>query len=319
MRNDKIKLPGIEESKPVLLIVDDQPLVVRQIYEIFQEEFHIFMASDGEQCLKMCSELIPDLVLLDVNMPKMNGYETCEKIKSNVSTSHIPVIFVTANITEQDEVKGFEIGAVDFIRKPINPLITWARVVNHVQIKRQSDMLRSLALIDGLTGISNRYQFDEQLLSGWMACTREKKPFSLLMIDVDHFKAFNDEYGHQAGDECLRTIAQIISNKINRPNDMVARYGGEEFACLLPNTDLQGALKVARDIRLGIGESIISFTNGEGDREEARVTVSTGVASAMPSSEVEPTELIRIADEQLYSAKGAGRNCVKGINLSELA
>lgn len=308
MQNKKIDISGLEERKPVLLIVDDQPLIVRQIFEIFQEDFHIFMASDGDQCLKMCVELIPDVVLLDVNMPKMNGYDTCEEIKNNASTSHIPVIFVTSSISEEDEVKGFELGAVDFIRKPINPVITWARVLNHVQLKRQSDMLRSLALVDGLTGVSNRFQFDEQFLCDWMSCAREHKPLSLLMIDVDHFKKFNDEHGHQAGDECLRTIAQTISGKIQRPNDLLARYGGEEFACLLPNTDLAGAEKVASDILKSIEQTKILFTDNDEKRQSESVTVSIGVSCQIPLYSGDPKILLKAADEQLYVAKKEGRN-----------
>jgi len=310
MQDKKLNMSGLEERKPVLLIVDDQPLIVRQIFEIFQEDFHIFMASDGDQCLKMCVELIPDVVLLDVNMPKMNGYETCEEIKNNPSTSHIPVIFVTSSISEEDEVKGFELGAVDFIRKPINPTVTWARVLNHVQLKRQSDMLRSLALVDGLTGVSNRFQFDEQFLCGWMSCARESTPFSLLMIDVDHFKKFNDEHGHQAGDECLRIIAQTISSKIRRPNDLLARYGGEEFACLLPNTDLAGAKEVAANILKSIEEAKILFTDNDEQRKSENVTVSIGVSCQIPRKNEDPKSLLKAADEQLYIAKNEGRNRV---------
>lgn len=316
MQKKNVSISGVQERKPVLLIVDDQPLIVRQIFEIFQEDFHIFMASDGDQCLKMCVELLPDVVLLDVNMPKMNGYDTCDEIKSNASTSHIPVIFVTASISEEDEVRGFELGAVDFIRKPINPTITWARVLNHVQLKRQSDMLRSLALIDGLTGVSNRFQFEEQFLSDWMACARGHVPFSLLMVDVDHFKQFNDEHGHQAGDECLRTIAQTISAKIRRPNDMVARYGGEEFACLLPNTGLAGAEIVATEILRGIEKSKILFTDINDKRQSASVTVSIGVACHTPLHNGDPKVLIRAADEQLYIAKNMGRNRISSCEIA---
>jgi diguanylate cyclase (GGDEF)-like protein len=310
MNSKIVNVDKIMQRKPVLLVADDQPLIIRQIYEIFQDDYHLFMASSGEQCIDMAEELLPDIILLDINLPNMNGYETCEKLKMNVVTSHIPIIFITSNMSEEDEVKGFEVGGVDFIRKPINTIITWARVKSHVELKRQSDLLRSLALIDGLTGVCNRYQFDERLISDWLSCAREKMQLSLLMIDVDNFKQFNDQFGHQAGDECLKVIAQQIAVCVHRPDDLVARYGGEEFACILPNTDAKGAYKIAEDIRQLIEQTDVEFLTSRGQPTKANVTVSIGVNSIKPNRKDSPENLIQLADNQLYRAKNQGKNCV---------
>lgn len=296
------------QKKPTLLIVDDQVLVVRQLHSIFKDDFNIFMANSGEEGIERCKEILPDLVLLDISMHGLDGFQVCEKIKSDALTSHIPIIFVTAKMSEEDEVKGFEMGAVDFIRKPINGIVTWARVHNHIQLKRQSDFLRSLALIDGLTGLSNRHHFDNQISVDWLLCAREKMPFSVLMIDVDFFKRFNDEFGHQAGDEALRSVAREISQQIHRPTDLAARYGGEEFAVVLPNTDLIGAEKLAQNVRRSISALKVKT---DGIENGQSITVSIGVATTVPKPDTSYETIIEAADEQLYLAKAAGRNQVK--------
>lgn len=308
--NKPVNTQSIMHRKPVLLVADDQPLIIRQLYEIFQDDFQVFMASTGKQCLDMASSLLPDIVLLDIDMPEMDGFETCEKLKSNVVTSHIPIIFITSNFDEEDEVKGFEAGAIDFIRKPINATITWARTQSHVEVKRQADLLRSLALIDGLTGICNRYQFDERLMADWLSCARSKAPLSLLMIDVDNFKQFNDDFGHVAGDDCLKTVAKVISANVNRPDDLVARYGGEEFVCVLPDTDSDGARKIAEDIREHIMATDIEFISESGVREIENVTVSIGVRTLIPDHKTSVEKLISSADQELYRAKRLGKNRV---------
>ncbi|WP_256597426.1 diguanylate cyclase [Pseudomonas sp. 31-12] len=178
-------------------------------------------------------------------MEGMDGHEVCRRLKADSATQGIPIIFITAQQQESDEVLGLELGTVDLISKPINTTIVRARVRTHLTLKLQSDLLRSMALMDGLTGVANRRKFNEDILADWRLCFREQKPLSLILVDVDYFKRYNDRYGHQAGDDCLRSVAQTLSETVRRPYDLVARYGGEEFACVLPNTVLSDAVEIA--------------------------------------------------------------------------
>jgi diguanylate cyclase (GGDEF)-like protein len=270
------------------------------------------MATSGAQALALCALHRPDLVLLDVMMPDMDGYEVCTRLKADPATRDIPVIFVTAHNDEAAEARGLEVGAVDFISKPINPQIVRARVKTHVTLKAQSDLLRSWAYMDGLTGVHNRRYFDEQLTAEWGRAVRNKAALSIVMLDVDFFKRYNDRYGHQAGDDCLRRVASTIKNSLKRPADQVARYGGEEFVCLLPDTDLVGALQVAQQI----GDQIFALQMAHADSSAAPVvTVSLGVCSKPADATGSALALLSQADAQLYAAKADGRHRVKGTDL----
>jgi diguanylate cyclase (GGDEF)-like protein len=196
---------------------------------------------------------------------------------------------------------------VDFISKPINPVIVKARVRTHLTLKLQSDLLRTMALMDGLTGVANRRKFDEDLSADWRQCFREQKPLSLILADVDFFKRYNDRYGHQAGDGCLRAVAQALAETVRRPYDLLARYGGEEFACVLPNTDLSGAVEIATRMQAGVRALDIEHSASDVDRV---VTISLGVATLTPSGDLDFQALIEAADKQLYEAKSAGRGRV---------
>ncbi|MBF0476658.1 MAG: diguanylate cyclase, partial [Deltaproteobacteria bacterium] len=246
-----------------------------------------------------------DLVLLDIMMPGMDGYEICRRLKEAHRTKDIPVIFITARISEEDEVRGFKIGAVDYITKPISPTIVRARVKNHIQLKRYRDVLENLSVTDGLTGIPNRRRFDEFLEAEWRRSVRSRSCLSLLMIDIDFFKPYNDHYGHLAGDECLKQIGRALSTTVKRSTDLMARYGGEEFACILPETNSVGAMVVAGRLKdrvaaLGV---IHEFSPIAG-----HVTISLGVATMTPLINLLPMSLVRAADELLYQAKRSGRN-----------
>ena len=299
-------LPYVAQ-RPRLLIVDDQPTNIHALREIFREHCDVLMATNGEQALSLCQNQLPDLVLLDVVMEGMNGHEVCRRLKANPQTSGIPVIFITAQHQEMDEILGLELGAVDFISKPINPTIVRARVRTHLALKLQSDMLRSIAMLDGLTGVANRRRFDEYLDINWRQAARDKTQLSLIMIDVDYFKRYNDHYGHLAGDNCLRIIAKALAEFVRRPMDLVARYGGEEFACVLPNTSLQGAYRLAETMRKSI--EALSIEHKLSDVAPC-VSASFGVASTAPDSESNAMSLVAAADQQLYMAKGRGRNQV---------
>lgn len=292
-------------GRPKLLVVDDQSLNIRVLHQMFREECDVHMATSGEQALSMCEELLPDLVLLDVMMDGLDGYQVCRRLKESAATRDIPVIFVTGKTDEADEAKGFEMGAVDYISKPFNPVVVRARVSTHLTLKLQNDYLHALAMLDGLTGIPNRRAFDERLEVAWAQACRDGRPLSLLMIDVDHFKKYNDHYGHLQGDQCLVQVAKALSNVLHRPYDLLARFGGEEFACLLPDTDEQGALLLAQHMQKAIAELAIEH---RASAVSDRLTLSIGAATMRPTPLGSSDQHLSFADEQLYRAKHEGRN-----------
>jgi diguanylate cyclase (GGDEF)-like protein len=302
------ELLGVQGTQPCVLIVDDQPINIQALYQIFARDHRVLMATGGAKALKMCIDDPPDIILLDVVMPQMDGHEVCARLKADAATRHIPVIFVTAHTDAELETKGLALGAVDFIAKPFNPAVVRARVDTHLTLKAHSDLLRQMVFLDGLTGVANRRCFDQKLSAEWRRAARHARPLAILMLDVDHFKRYNDRYGHQAGDDCLRQVASAIKGCLLRPGDLVSRYGGEEFACTLPETDFAGALKVARTIEQRIRG--LQIAHADSDACDV-VTVSIGVAVTTPEPDGEPTRLLGLADAQLYEAKrsGRGRSC----------
>jgi diguanylate cyclase (GGDEF)-like protein len=295
------------QRRPKLLVVDDQPINIRVINELFRAECDMYMATNGEQAIALSKSLHPDLILLDIMMTGIDGLEVCRRLKSDPETAAIPIIFITAKVDETEEALGLELGAVDYICKPLNPAIVRARVKTHLTLKIQTDYLEGLARFDGLTGIANRRSFDERLAQAWNQACREAGTLSLLMIDIDYFKRYNDHLGHLQGDECLRQVAEAIAQSVNRTYDMAARYGGEEFACILPETNSQGALRVAKQIQNNMTQLAIPHPNSEVSRH---ITLSIGVATLHPRIGSEAIELVALADEQLYQAKKNGRNQV---------
>lgn len=297
-------------GKPKLLVVDDQPINIQVMYQAFAGECQVFMATSGAQALSICKSNPPDLVLLDVVMPGMDGFEVCTQLKADEATRNIPVMFVTAHTDSAQETHGLSIGAVDFIAKPVNPAVVRARVKTQLTLKFQSDLLRKLVFLDGLSGVYNRRYFDQQFAIEWARATRSTAPMSVLMIDVDYFKAFNDRYGHQAGDDCLRQIAVALKITLKRPADLVARYGGEEFACILPDTALDDAIMLAKDMEARVRDLQIKHETSEIAGKTA--SVSIGVATRTVDSQGDATALLGMADAQLYQAKQAGRARVLG-------
>ncbi|MDX1297224.1 MAG: diguanylate cyclase [Pseudomonas sp.] len=293
------------QGRPKLLVVDDQPINIRIINELFRADCDMHMATHGEQAIAVSKTLQPDLILLDIMMAGMDGLEVCRRLKRDPTTAAIPIIFITAKGEENDEALGLELGAVDYISKPLNSAIVRARVKTHLTLKLQNDYLKGLASLDGLTGIPNRRAFDTSLAQAWSQACREGGVLSLMLIDIDYFKRYNDHYGHLEGDKCLRQVAETIAQSVNRPYDMAARFGGEEFACILPQTNLQGALTLAKHIQANIRQLAIAHAGSE---VSERLTLSIGVASLQPQVGREPSELIALADKQLYQAKSNGRN-----------
>jgi len=288
-----------------VLVVDDVPANIQVLAQILKDRYTVIFAKSGEEALAMAQKVVPDIILLDVMMPDMDGYTVCARLKANASLSHIPVIFVSAMGEVEDETKGLEVGAIDYITKPANPAIVRCRVHNHLELKRQRDLLRQIALMDGLTAIANRRRFDEVFEAEWRRAARKQVSVSLLLCDVDHFKNYNDHYGHQAGDDCLRQVAQAIAGEMNRPGDLAARYGGEEFVCILPDTDSEGALQVAERIRSALAALALPHAFSSAGPV---VSLSLGVATAVPTHDLTGQDLIAFADECLYRAKKSGRD-----------
>ncbi len=293
--------------RPRLLIVDDQVVNIRILHKILGDAYEMFIATDGSQGLELSRTVDPDLILLDVLMPGLDGFEVCRQLKAEPETRSIPVIFITNRNTPTDESTALELGAVDFVAKPLNPQVVRARIKTHLALKAQADHLRSLAMLDALTRLPNRRQLDEVLDREWRACCRTGSSLGLIALDLDNFKSYNDHYGHGAGDEALRTVGSVLRRLLRRARDFVARCGGEEFVVVLSGVDLAGAARVAEYIRAAIEAESIPHASSEA----GVLTVSGGVAAAKPTPDSTPDALREAADRQLYRAKAAGRNRIE--------
>jgi len=298
----------LAKEKPTILIVDDERSNINMLVAILKDTYNLKVAKNGMQALERASsEPRADIILLDVQMPDMSGYEVCKRLKENPDVKGIPVIFVTAMSADTDEEQGLELGAVDYITKPFNSAIVKTRIKNHLELKLQRDQLRHLSIMDGLTNMPNRRRFDFFLEHEWWRAARTQSPLSLIMLDIDHFKNFNDNYGHLAGDSCLRLVGKTVLASLDRSTDFAARYGGEEFACVLPDTSLDGALIIAEKTRENI--AALSIPN-EQTNVPLNITASLGVSTIIPSPDLPCSMLVEAADKRLYEAKNAGRNCV---------
>ena len=314
-------------SSTRILVADDEVSTIRVLAAMLSDFGEVLFTTNGADTLAMVRERQPDLVLLDAEMPVMDGFAVCSALKSDPVYADLPILFITAHDATEIETQALELGAVDFITKPLNPAIVRARVKTHLTLKQRTDELHRMASLDSLTGIANRRAFDAALDMEWRRACRSKSPLSLLLLDVDYFKRFNDHYGHQAGDDCLRMVASALKANLRRPGEMAARYGGEEFAVILPACDQAVALKLAEKLR----ESIVALRLPHAASDVSDViTISIGVASltleCVVSSKEHPgwagpcptvencradtVALIADADQGLYEAKKAGRNRV---------
>ncbi|MBC7414417.1 MAG: diguanylate cyclase [Herminiimonas sp.] len=285
-----------------VMLVDDQPVNIQAMHQIFDGMYDLVFATSGERALALCLDVAPDIMLLDVDMPDMNGLALCNELKRHDRTRDIAVIFVTAGDGVQEENACWAAGGVDFIAKPINAATIKHRVHAHLTLKLQADRLRKMAFIDGLTGVANRRYFDDLLANEWRR-QRGRAALSVVMIDVDRFKLYNDRYGHVAGDDCLRQVATAIGSCLRRPHDLLARYGGEEFACVLPQTDLSGASGLCQKMEKAVRALNIAHDTSD---TAAVVTVSIGAAEVAEGDD-SAAEVVRRADSALYFAKQAGR------------
>ncbi|EPA8365964.1 diguanylate cyclase [Vibrio fluvialis] len=293
------------EPKFTVLVVDDQATNIQLIYQLLKNEYDVLMATTGQQAIAVCREHKPDLILMDVLMPDINGWETCKILKRDPDIATIPVIFVTALTDQDDENACWDAGAVDFLQKPINANTLKHRVRAHLTLKHQSDLLRSLAYVDGLTGISSRRHFDQYIETQMGHAFRKQESLGVLLIDIDFFKQYNDRYGHIAGDDCLRQVAQSLKQSCLRSADMVARYGGEEFVLVLPDTDENGLEHIAQRIKQQLEQEAIAHIGSP----TSLLTVSAGGAVYQPGDQPGSTEaMLVLADTMLYKAKAEGRN-----------
>jgi diguanylate cyclase (GGDEF)-like protein len=303
-----------------ILVVDDSPTIRAALRSLLERMGHtVVEANDGGQALQMYRKDRPGLVLIDVVMPVMDGYEAARHMRETSAEEWVPIIFLSSKEADQDLDRAIEAGGDDYLVKPVSFVVLNAKIRALQRIEsmrsKQLEMSRDLATAnreleklsrqDGLTGIANRRYFDSYLLTEVRRAAREKAPVSLILSDVDHFKAFNDCYGHQAGDDCLRRVAAALSLAGRRPADLAARYGGEEFAIVLPATVLEGAVDVAKAVSRVIGGLAIPHARSAVDKS---VTLSQGVVSLIPEKETASEDLIQHADQALYQAKQQGRN-----------
>ncbi|MET0249933.1 MAG: diguanylate cyclase [Sphingobium sp.] len=292
-------------TKATILIVDDEISNIEIINAVLEDDYDVCFATSGEQALDVARAAQPDLVLLDVLMPGMDGFEVCRRLKADIQLADIPVIFTTGLGDTEDEMRGLSLGAIDYVTKPIQPAILRARVGNHVELKRLRDQLAEMAVTDALTGLSNRRHLERALQTETARLARTGDWLSVILLDIDFFKQFNDTYGHPAGDRCITMVAAALTRAVKRAGDLSARYGGEEFACVLPHTNAHDAELVAQEIMLQIQSLNIPH---ERSQISPFITASVGVASARCAAGMPKERWIEEADAQLYASKREGRN-----------
>lgn len=311
-----------------VLIVEDSPSVSMLIFRIVENEGHEAVpAESGEEALEFFEAQHFDLVLMDVELPGMNGFETTMRIRAQSISHWLPIIFLSSNTEDEYLATGIEAGGDDYLSKPVKPIVLRAKISamgRIAQIQKElnkvnerlalaNQELKKTAAQDGLTGVNNRRAFDTHLHKEWSRSQRDKTLVSLIMIDIDLFKGFNDRYGHLKGDHCLKKVAQILQNSTSRPSDLTSRYGGEEFAIILPNTDSVGASQIANIILENLRFAAIPYPDS---LIRKYVTVSMGICcsdqisiyDAIPEQNFNETMLIQKADDMLYHAKEDGRN-----------
>ncbi len=309
-------------GEPRILIVDDDAVSVRLLAHMLTGLARIQVTTKASEALALVQSGQPDLVLLDIEMPELDGFALCEQIRQQPGGEQSLVLFVTSHGEEALEVRALAAGAIDFIHKPVRREIVRSRVSNYLALKRKTDELMRLSMEDGLTGVANRRAFDHVVEQEYTRASRTGESLALLICDVDHFKAYNDSYGHVAGDACLREIAAILRARARRAGNVVARYGGEEFAVIMPRCSLAEAQAISTSILEGVRENQIAHA---GSHTASCVTVSIGVNVIVPSERsaadrqpagapdgrtprTDVLTFIQLADDALYRAKQAGRN-----------
>ena len=287
-----------------ILIVDDEKINIEILDLYLKPYYEIIVATDGVSALEMANEQTPDLILLDIIMPGLNGFDVLTKLKSSPSTINIPVIFLTGLNNVQDEEKGLLLGAVDYITKPFSPSVVKARIDTQLKMSNYIHTIEEQCMIDALTGLPNRRGFDCRMTVEWGRAYREKTILGMIMLDIDYFKKYNDTYGHPQGDVLLKSVSDIINDTINRATDFASRWGGEEFILLLPGTDKDGTGNVAEQIRKNIKNAQVPCADGK----ITTTTISGGGYAIIPGKGDSINSMIEMTDKRLYTAKKTGRD-----------
>jgi len=290
-----------------VLVADDDAINREVLGDLLKPEYTVLLARNGAQTLERAARHLPDLILLDVMMPDMDGYEVLRRLRADPHTAQIAVIFISGLDRPEDEANGLKMGASDYIVKPFNQTVVMARVALHLQVVRQQRMLERLANIDGLTELANRRRFDEIFAIEWQRARRNHAPLSLAILDIDAFKQYNDRYGHPAGDRALRSVARVAYGAMRRPTDLAARYGGEELVLLMPDTDAANGRALTEELRQAIVGLGVAH---EASPAAPMLTASIGGATLAAGASEAQVELFEAADAELYRAKQAGRNRV---------
>jgi diguanylate cyclase (GGDEF)-like protein len=306
-----------------ILLVDDDSMVVRILSRILADFTPLRFATSGRAALKLARESVPDLVLLDVDMPELSGFEVCKAFKSDPALAEVPIIFITSHESAQLEAKGLELGAADFIGKPPHAPLVLARVRTYQRLKMLSDTMRSAVKMDFLTGTVTRRELEKALTQEWLRAQRSAAPLALLLADIEGFTAYNAEFGEEKGDACLKSIADCLRSAAHRPTDVLGRFAGGKFALLLSGTDAQGASTVARramdevsDLQIlhaaSMGSGRVTLSVGGGCRDASCSMTWNAAAGAVPS------DLIAAAEQALKNARSAGGHQARIVDIVDL-
>ncbi|MCJ8271307.1 MAG: diguanylate cyclase [Psychrosphaera sp.] len=293
------------DKKPTILIVDDEVINLNILADAFKEDYKLLVTKSGAQGLTRALQHDVDLILLDIMLPDMDGFEVCKRLKANEKTRNVPIIFITSRTQSTDEELGLHAGAVDYIGKPFNLPIVIARVETHIALKQKTDLLEEMAMLDGLTHLYNRRKFDIQFAIEFKRALRDGSALSLAMVDIDYFKLYNDHYGHAAGDKALKLVADRLNESIKRSCDMAARFGGEEFILILPNTDALGAAEYCQQLIDLFNERQIPHSYSPVAKH---LTLSIGGATFINDKTMSQEDVFERVDKALYEAKNGGRN-----------
>ncbi len=316
----------------LVLIADDDALTRKLLEKSLQQDgYRVASAADGVECLALFQQERPVLALVDAMMPEMDGFDCCEALLAQPDAANFPVLIITGLEDQASIDRAFAAGATDYITKPIRwPVLRHRLRLLVAQLREQAALeanhreLQQLVMTDSLTKLANRRRFDEELDKEWRRALRDGRMISLVMIDIDSFKLYNDHYGHPQGDRCLQQVAKALGGNVHRGGDLIARYGGEEFAVVLPNTHKTGAFHVAERIREAVWDSNIPHLYGRrnpqnGELLRDRITISLGVANLLPAPELAASALVKLADEALYQAKAQGGNKVVHLDMPATA